>query len=126
ALLVKAGLEQSGHWKVYLTALVGSFLVMGGVLFRLERRGYLRAVFLIAISLLLLVQGVFWWSTVTAAPSLTTLAIGLFLFFLGFNTLEASQPSLASRLAPADSRGAALGVYNTSQSIGFFVGGAVG
>jgi MFS family permease len=40
--------------------------------------------------------------------------------------LEASQPSLASRLAPAASRGAALGVYNTLQSLGFFVGGAAG
>lgn len=126
ALLVKAGLEQEGHWKIYLTALVGSFLVMGGVLFRLERLGYLRAVFLISIALLLLVQGVFWWSTLSSVPSLTTLAIALFLFFLGFNTLEASQPSLASRLAPPDARGAALGVYNTSQSIGFFVGGAAG
>ncbi len=126
ALLVKAGLEQAGHWKIYLTALLGSFLVMGGVLFRLERLGYLRAVFLISIALLLLVQGVFWWSTLSSVPSLTTLAIALFLFFLGFNTLEASQPSLASRLAPPDVRGAALGVYNTSQSIGFFVGGAAG
>ena len=47
-------------------------------------------------------------------------------FFLGFNTLEASQPSLVSRLAPAHARGAALGVYNTLQSVGFFVGGAAG
>ncbi len=126
ALLVQAGLDQPDHWKVYLLALVGSFLVMGAVLFRLERMGYLRAVFLTAIGLLLLVQGVFWWSALSATPSLTTLTLALFLFFLGFNTLEASQPSLASRLASATTRGAALGVYNTSQSIGFFVGGAVG
>jgi MFS family permease len=50
----------------------------------------------------------------------------MFVFFIGFNTLEASQPSLVSRLAPAHARGAALGVYNTLQSVGFFVGGAVG
>jgi MFS family permease len=50
----------------------------------------------------------------------------LFLFFCGFNILEASQPSLASRIAPAHSRGAALGVYNTLQSLGFFAGGALG
>lgn len=126
ALLVQAGLAQPDHWKVYLLALLGSFVVMGALLFRLERLGYLRAVFLVAISLLLLVQGLFWWSTVTGAPSLPVLAAGLFLFFVGFNTLEASQPSLASRLAPGSTRGAALGVYNTSQSIGFFVGGAAG
>lgn len=125
ALLVQAGLAQPEHWKVYLTALVLSFLVMGGVLFRLERRGYLRAVFLFAIGLILLVQVGFWFSA-THTPSLPLLAVGLFLFFMGFNTLEASQPSLASRLAPAHARGAALGVYNTLQSVGFFAGGAAG
>jgi len=125
ALLVQAGLAAERHWVVYLLALVGSFVVMGGVLFRLERRGHLRAVFLFAIGLILLVQLGFWWSA-TQGASLTALGIGLFLFFLGFNTLEASQPSLASRLAPAHARGAALGVYNTLQSVGFFVGGAAG
>lgn len=125
ALLVQAGLAQPEHWKVYLTALVLSFVVMGGVLFRLERRGYLRAVFLFAIGLILLVQVGFWFSA-THTPSLPLLAVGLFLFFMGFNTLEASQPSLASRLAPAHARGAALGVYNTLQSVGFFAGGAAG
>jgi predicted MFS family arabinose efflux permease len=59
-----------------------------------------------------------------ARPGL--LAALLFLFFCGFNVLEATQPSLASRLAPAHARGAALGVYNTLQSLGFFAGGAVG
>jgi MFS family permease len=47
-------------------------------------------------------------------------------FFIGFNTLEATQPSLVSRLAPAHARGAALGVFNTLQSVGFFFGGAAG
>lgn len=125
ALLVQAGLTADRHWVVYLLALVGSFLVMGGVLFRLERKGHLRAVFLFAIGLILLVQLGFWYSA-SHTPSLTALGIGLFLFFLGFNTLEASQPSLASRLAPVHARGAALGVYNTLQSVGFFVGGAAG
>jgi predicted MFS family arabinose efflux permease len=50
----------------------------------------------------------------------------LFAFFCGFNILEASQPSMASRMAPPQVRGAALGVYNTLQSLGFFVGGAAG
>jgi predicted MFS family arabinose efflux permease len=125
ALLVQAGLTADRHWVVYLLALVGSFLVMGGVLFRLERQGHLRAVFLFAIGLILLVQLGFWYSA-GHTPSVVALGVGLFLFFLGFNTLEASQPSLASRLAPVHARGAALGVYNTLQSVGFFVGGAAG
>ena len=60
------------------------------------------------------------------APSLAGAALLLCLFFTGFNMLEASQPSLVSRLAPPAHRGAALGVYNTLQSLGFFVGGAGG
>jgi predicted MFS family arabinose efflux permease len=50
----------------------------------------------------------------------------VFLFFCGFNILEASQPSLASKIAPQQARGAALGVYNTLQSLGIFAGGAMG
>ena len=50
----------------------------------------------------------------------------LFAFFCGFNVLEATQPSLVSRIAPAASRGAAMGVYNTLQSLGFFAGGVMG
>jgi predicted MFS family arabinose efflux permease len=56
-----------------------------------------------------------------------SLLVGLLLaFFVAFNVLEASQPSLVSRLAPTGSRGAALGVYNTMQAIGLFAGGAGG
>jgi MFS family permease len=127
AMLVEAGLDNSGHWQVYLPAVLASFLVMGLTLFPLEKRGYLRAVFLAAVGLIALVQfGLLMASSAGAAPGLAGLTALLFLFFCGFNILEASQPSLASRVAPAHSRGAALGVYNTLQSLGFFAGGAVG
>ena len=56
SLLVGAGLPKDHHWWVYLPAITGSFLVMGTVLFPLERRGYLRAVFLASIALVALVQ----------------------------------------------------------------------
>ncbi len=129
ALLVAAGLDKAHHWQVYLPAVLASFLVMGMTLFPLEKRGYLRAVFLSAIGLIFLVQiGLLWtvWSSGAGVPGLSWLATLLVLFFCGFNVLEASQPSLASRVAPAHARGAALGVYNTLQSLGFFAGGAVG
>ncbi|WP_457281544.1 MFS transporter [Polaromonas sp. P5_D5] len=128
ALLVNAGLDKAAHWQVYLPAVLASFGVMGATLFPLEKRGYLRAVFLGAVGLVLLVQlGLLWVASSTSAPaSLGILAVLLFLFFCGFNVLEATQPSLASRVAPAHARGAALGVYNTLQSLGFFAGGAVG
>ena len=123
ALMVQAGLAKDRHWQIYLPAVVASVVVMGGM-FALERRGYLRAVFLSAVGLVLLVQLGLW--ATSYQPGLAALSVLLFLFFCGFNILEATQPSLASRLAPTASRGAALGVYNTLQSLGFFAGGAVG
>ena len=129
ALLVAAGLDKTRHWQVYLPAVLASFVVMAATLFPLEKRGYLRAVFLAAVGLIFLVQmGLLWTvsSVVSAAPSLGWLGALLVLFFCGFNVLEASQPSLASRVAPPHARGAALGVYNTLQSLGYFAGGAIG
>ncbi len=124
AFLVQAGLGKDDHWQIYLPAVLGSFLLMG-VVFPLERRGYLRAVFLSAIALIALVQVALLWVS-SGAPSITGLAWLLFAFFCGFNVLEATQPSLVSRIAPASSRGAAMGVYNTLQSLGFFAGGVMG
>jgi predicted MFS family arabinose efflux permease len=50
----------------------------------------------------------------------------LLAFFIAFNILEASQPSLVSRIAPTAARGTALGIYNTLQALGLFCGGALG
>ena len=126
ALLVQAGLLKGEHWQLYLPAVLVSFLCLGG-LFALERRGHLRAALLGAIALVLLVQlGLAWVAASAQMPSLWLLGALLLLFFCGFNVLEASQPSLVSRLAPASTRGAALGAYNTLQSLGLFAGGALG
>ncbi|NMM81626.1 hypothetical protein B2J86_11950 [Acidovorax sp. SRB_14] len=129
ALLVQAGLAKGQHWQVYLPAVVLSFVFMGA-LFALERRGRLRGALLFSIALVLAVQaGLGWlgWDAASGqAPALWTLGALLFVFFCGFNALEASQPSLVSRMAPAALRGAALGTYNTLQSLGLFAGGALG
>lgn len=128
ALLVDAGLAKDQHWKVYLPTVLASFIVMRGTLYPLERRGHLRTVFLASVGLIGLVQLGLLWAVPAAgqSPSLVALTWLLFLFFCGFNVLEASQPSLTSRVAPRHARGAALGVFNTLQSLGFFAGGAVG
>ena len=138
-MLVQAGLAKNQHWAVYLPAVLASFVVMGVTLFPLERKGYLRAVFLVSIGLIGLVQvglilaqtqvalnDVQTVGTVPTNHAIYTLGFLLFIFFCGFNVLEASQPSMVTRIAPPEVRGAALGVYNTLQSLGFFVGGAVG
>ena len=126
AMLVQAGLGRADHWQVYLPAVVLSFVAMGG-LFALERRGHLRAALLGAMALILVVQGGLWLLSASGGtPTLWLLALLLFVFFCGFNALEASQPSLVSRMAPPQVRGAALGTYNTLQSLGLFAGGALG
>ena len=48
------------------------------------------------------------------------------MLFRSFNLLEASLPSLISRLAPPHAKGTALGVYSSSQFFGIFLGGALG
>ena len=130
ALLVQAGMAKDHHWQVYLPAVLASFVLMGGLLFPLERRGYLRGVLRGAVALLLAVQAGFALVARHAASGgaaeLWPLAGLLFLFFCAFNILEASQPSLVSKLAPPTFRGAALGLYNTLQSLGLFAGGALG
>ena len=124
AMLVQAGLDNHDHWQIYLPAVVASFVVMG-VVFAMERRGYLRAAFLAAVALIAFVElALLWVASIT--PSLNALAALLFLFFCGFNVLEATMPSLTSRVAPVAARGAAMGLYNTLQSLGFFVGGWLG
>jgi len=124
ALLVQAGLQTAQHWQVYLPAVLVSFLFLG-VVFAMERRGHLKKTFLFSIALILVVEvGLFFQSVGTT--HLSGMALLLLVFFCGFNALEATQPSLVSRMAPRHLRGTAMGVYNTWQSFGFFVGGLMG
>lgn len=126
AMLVQAGLPKAEHWQAYLSAIVLSLIAMGG-LFSMERHGKLRAALLLSIGLVLLGQiGFGLVAAQGGAHSLWVLGFMLFVFFCGFNVLEATQPSLVSRMSPDNLRGAALGTYNTLQSIGLFLGGAVG
>lgn len=127
SVLVNAGgLPLDEHWKLYLPVVLVSFVLMLPPIFIGEKTGRMKPVFVSAIALLLLVE--FGLRAAAAQPQLSFgLLVGLLLaFFVAFNILEASQPSLVSRLAPTGSRGAALGVYNTMQAIGLFAGGAGG
>jgi predicted MFS family arabinose efflux permease len=57
--------------------------------------------------------------------SIFVLALYLLIYFIGFNLLEALLPSLVSRFSN-QSKGTALGIFNTTQSIGLFFGAAIG
>ena len=90
AMLVQAGSPKQEHWHIYLPAVVLSFIVMGG-LFAMERAGRLRAALLGAIALVLVVQlGLGAVAASGAVPVLWVMGGLLFIFFCGFNTLEAS------------------------------------
>ncbi|MCB1957278.1 MAG: MFS transporter, partial [Rhodocyclaceae bacterium] len=122
AALVSDGLALAEHWKIYLPAVLVSFVFMVPAIIMAEKRGRMKQVFNGAIGLLLVVQiGLY-----AFGQGVWSLAVLLTLFFVAFNILEATQPSWISRVAPASSKGTALGVYNTLQSIGLFLGGALG
>jgi MFS family permease len=122
ALVSSGGLPVPEHWKVYLPAVLLSFVVMVPAVIVAERRNLMKPVFNAAVGLLALVQFGLW----LVGDGLIPLALLLTLFFVAFNVLEATQPSWISRIAPAHAKGTALGVYNTLQSIGLFLGGLLG
>jgi MFS family permease len=122
ALVNYGGLKPSSHWMVYLPAVLVSFAIMVPAIIAAERKDKMRPIFLAAIALLVVVQ----LGLLLLGQNLWGLAVCLLLFFVAFNILEATLPSLVSRTAPPSAKGAALGVYNTTQALGLFTGGALG
>ena len=122
ALVNYGGLKPSAHWMVYLPAVLVSFAIMVPAIIAAERKDKMRPIFLAAIALLVVVQ----LGLLVLGENLWGLAACLLLFFVAFNILEATLPSLVSRTAPPAAKGAALGVYNTTQALGLFTGGALG
>jgi len=121
-LVERAQLPLADHWKIYLPVVVASFVLMVPPIAWGERAGRLRAVVLGSIALLLAAQLGY-----AAQPvGVTAFAVLLLVFFAAFNVLEATVPSMVSRLAPPDVKGTALGLYNTVQALGLFAGGALG
>ena len=121
-LLSYGDLPLASHWKVYLPAVLASFVLMVPAIVLAEKYNQVKPVFVAAVGLLLatlLVMG-------RGSTSFMVLAGGLLSFFVAFNILEAMLPSLISRVAHPNAKGAALGVYNTTQALGLFLGGTLG
>jgi len=121
-LIQQGDLPLHDHWMIYLPILLGSFILIIPIIIFSEKLKQVKLTFLLSILILLLAQ----FSFIYFSNNLLGIAISLLIYFVGFNFLEASLPSLVSRIAPANQKGLALGVYNTSQSLGIFVGGFVG
>jgi MFS family permease len=121
-MLVEAGLALTDHWQVYLPVVLVSFaLMVPGILYA-DRRNRPKPVLVGAVALLVAAQA----GLALFRPGIATLAALLLGFFVAFNVLEAMLPSLVSRIAPAQGRGMAIGVYNTTQTLGVFFGGWLG
>jgi len=118
--LIANGLPLASHSWTYLLLILGGFLIMLPALVLVEKHKAHRIGFFVSVSLLIIANLV-----MATVNDLTGLLIGLGLFFITFNFLEASLPALVSRLCSEDNRGTAMGVYSTSQFSGAFLGGAL-
>ena len=120
--LIDAGFATSTHAWFYLPTLVLSIIIMVPMIIRSSRTD--NQVFWFRLALLMLCSGVFIGDVF--GHSGISLAAALLIFFAGFNYLEASLPSLLTRISPAGSKGSASGIYATCQFLGAFIGGSVG
>jgi predicted MFS family arabinose efflux permease len=116
------GLASSEHGWFYLPILALSVFGMVPLIILAEKKRKMKQVFIGCIALMAVSELMLG----TAHESKMAVGLGLLLFFVAFNALEASLPSLISRMAPADGKGTAMGVYSTSQFLGAFLGGVGG
>lgn len=120
--LVEAGLVQAEHWKIYLPVMLVSFVFMVPFIIVGEKKQKMKQVLMLAVVLLLVSVALLG----VELKSVGGITFALWLFFVAFNILEASLPSLVSKFAPAGFKGSAMGVYSTSQFLGAFIGGMLG
>ncbi len=115
-------LETSRHWEVYLPVFLLSMMTMIPFIILAEKRHRMKPVFVAFIALIALSSaGLMWFH-----QQLITVGGLLYVFFTGFNLLEATLPSLISKVAPPDLKGTAMGIYSTAQFLGAFIGGVCG
>jgi MFS family permease len=122
SLVSGVGLPVSEHWKIYLPVVLCSFVLMVPPIIAAERGRHFRTMFLGSIFVMFLVHA----ALIGGTTGIYALSAVLVVFFTAFNVMEALLPSMVARTAPPGGRGAALGIYNTLQSLGIFAGGAAG
>ena len=117
-----AGLAVDHHWQIYLPVLLISMALIVPAIIYAEKKVKLKPVFVVAVSVLLASQGLL----ALMLDSIWGMATALLVFFTAFNLLEASLPSLISKIAPVDAKGTAIGVYSSIQFLGAFIGATAG
>ena len=121
-LIEFAGIPLSKHGIVYLPLLVISLFFAFPSIILAEKYRQMRGIFLTAIAgiivgLIILIFGY---------QSKYILLLGLGLFFIAFNVMEALLPSWLSKVAPIQSKATAMGVNASGQFLGAFFGGTLG
>jgi MFS family permease len=117
-----AGLAVDHHWQIYLPVLLISMALIVPAIIYAEKKVKLKPVFVVAVSVLLASQGLL----ALMLDSIWGMATALLVFFTAFNLLEASLPSLISKIAPVGAKGTAIGVYSSIQFLGAFTGATAG
>ncbi|MGP9498409.1 MULTISPECIES: MFS transporter [unclassified Halomonas] len=120
--LQEAGIPLAHHGLAYLGIMGLSFVAMVPLMIVAEKKQQIKVVCLLAIGAITVSLG----GLGSSFSHGNWLFVGLFIFFTGFNLLEATLPSMLSKLAPAGAKGTAMGVYSTSQFLGAFLGGTLG
>jgi MFS family permease len=123
-LLLQQQLQQGNlnvQWHFYLPLMIVSFLLMIPFILFAEKQKKMKPIFLLSVLATSLAQ-----LFLACAYKNWIILCGLMLiYFIAFNILEASLPSLISKRANAKSKGTAMGVYSSSQFLGIFVGGSI-
>ena len=119
---VASGLMLEDHWQLYLPTLIGSFFFMVPFMIYAIKKQKEKQMLSASVLLLTLALFLLWYLPM----SFTTLVVLVIMFFTAFNYLEASMPSILSRIAPAGVKGSVMGIYSSSQFLGAFTGGVLG
>jgi len=122
ALRDLAGLPADRHWELYLPVLLLSLPMAIPFILQAEKYRRMKQVFVGAIAVIAIAQGLLF----EFHASVLSIGLLLVLFYAAFNLLEAVLPSLIAKVAPADRKGTAMGMYSSSQFLGAFVGGTLG
>jgi MFS family permease len=117
-----AGVAVHDQWMIYLPVLLVSVAVMVPAIIVAEKYRRMKGVFLGAVAALVASQFMLFYGS----GNVFVLLAALIVFFSAFNVMEASLPSLITKVAPPDVKGTAMGVYSSLQFLGIFVGGIVG
>ncbi len=121
-VLKSNGLEVAQHWQIYLPVMLIAFLLMVPPIIIAEKKAKMKQVFMLAVFLAMCAQILL----MVGQHSVWAIAAALLVFFTAFNVLEATLPSLISKIAPLSAKGTAMGVYSSVQFLGAFFGAVMG